>query len=222
MKLKIKKCLLVVLTCALTFALSSSLYGCLVNSDTSSNGNSTNSSIEALPELTLNEEELNLNVGDSYTLIANVTNWEGDIVWTSNAPQIVSVINGVLTANEKGEATVTATLEGKGISDSVKVTVSERYVPTLSLTATALTLNVGETYQIIPTILYGDESVTPDDGFAYESRNSEVASVNEQGLITVISSGEAVITISAEYQGVAVNGEITVMGKNLLLASLTS
>ena len=87
MKLKIKKCLLVVLTCALTFALSSSLYGCLVNSDASSNGNSTNSSIEALPELTLNEEELNLNVGDNYTLIANVTNWEGDIVWTSSAPK---------------------------------------------------------------------------------------------------------------------------------------
>lgn len=62
----------------------------------------------------------------------------------------------------------------------------------LNITETALTVNVGETYQISTNLVTEDEDKT----ITYISDQPETASVDENGLITAHKKGEAVITVS--------------------------
>lgn len=81
--------------------------------------------------VTLSKTEATLTVGSSLTLDATITPGTAatTTVWSSSHPSIVSVDNGVVTAQKKGSATITATVtdtKGNTVSASCKVTVPEK------------------------------------------------------------------------------------------------
>lgn len=74
----------------------------------------------------LDAEELYLRPERSYTLKATVTPVSTEAVkWTSDNPEVVSVIAGILTTKKEGEATITASIDDVTASCRVVVAVPE-------------------------------------------------------------------------------------------------
>ncbi len=74
--------------------------------------------------VTLNKTELTLAVEGEETLVAtvlpdNATNKE--VIWASSNEEIATVVNGKVTALKAGEVTITATVEGKSATCTVRV-----------------------------------------------------------------------------------------------------
>ncbi len=159
---------------------------------------------EALPVLTgiaLSQTEVQMGIGDSVTLTASPVPQNaplGTVSWTSSAPNIVSVQDGVLTAQSAGQATVTAA--SGSVSADCQVTVTAAAQPqSITLSATELSLYAGDTAQLTAQIL--PESAS-DYELTWTSSDEQIASV-ENGMVTAVGGGTAYITASAgEVQAV--------------------
>ena len=128
------------------------------------------------------------------------------LTWTSSDPEIATVDeNGLVTALSVGTATITATT-ADGISADCVVTVEPIPVESVELDATEATLRVNETVQLLATLL--PENAT-DKSLTWASSDPEVATVDENGLVTAISIGTATITVTPAY-GVSATCVVTV------------
>ncbi len=84
---------------------------------------------DKVSSVTLNKNELTLEIGKSFTLLAdvkpvNATN--KNVTWESGAQEVATVdINGVVTAVSEGTAVITVKTEDGGLTDSCIVTVKE-------------------------------------------------------------------------------------------------
>lgn len=77
----------------------------------------------------LDKDELSLEVGDTYTLIATINPTEAkfkEVTWASSDEGIVSVDNGTLTANAVGTATVIVTTQDEKKTAICTVTITEK------------------------------------------------------------------------------------------------
>lgn len=153
--------------------------------------------------LTLDRISAELMVGQQITLQATCTPSNADninVSWSSNNEDIASVNNGVVIAKGLGDAIITAS-SVNGIEATCKITVVPTPVTSLSLNTTSVDLVKDATYQLTC-------SITPEDatnkGLVWTSLNSGVASVNESGLVTAMSTGTTTIIVSS-----ASNSEIT-------------
>ena len=93
---------------------------------------------EANPEvvhvssITLSDKSVSLEVGETKALTAevlpaNATN--KNYIWSTSDASIASVSGGVITANKKGNATITVTTEDGGLTDTCAVTVTKTEEP---------------------------------------------------------------------------------------------
>ncbi len=153
--------------------------------------------------LTLDRISAELMVGQQMTLQATCTPSNADninVSWSSNNEDIASVNNGVVIARGLGDAIITAR-SVNGIEATCKITVVPTPVTSLSLNTTSVDLIKDATYQLVCNI-------TPEDatnkGLVWTSLNSGIASVNESGLVTAMSTGTTTIIVSS-----ASNSEIT-------------
>ena len=153
--------------------------------------------------LTLDRISAELMVGQQMTLQATCTPSNADninVSWSSNNEDIASVNNGVVIAKGLGDAIITAR-SVNGIEATCKITVVPTPVTSLSLNTTSVDLIKDATYQLVCNI-------TPEDatnkGLVWTSLNSGIASVNESGLVTAMSTGTTTIIVSS-----ASNSEIT-------------
>lgn len=100
--------------------------------------------------ISLSPSSLSLGVSDTSTLTVNVTPLNGSksVTWSSSNPSIVSVSNGVVTAQSAGNATITATstLDGN-VKGTASINVTEAHVKSLS----SITISGGT-----PTIKYAE------------------------------------------------------------------
>lgn len=116
------------------------------------------------------------------------------LVWKSADESVATVDeNGRVTAVGAGATDITVALEDGNITSTCIVTVS---VPAEGVTAPEiieLTLNGENTAQL-------DAKAMPEDAtdvaICYESSNPEVATVDENGVVTAVANGEADITIT--------------------------
>lgn len=149
-------------------------------------------------DITLNETEKDLIVNQTYKLIATITPdvaTNQTVSWSSSNPSIATVDSeGLVTAIAVGTATITATTtDGTNLSASCDVTVSIIPVTSVQLNKTSLTLDIGDvdTYQLTAT-------VTPSNAtyktLAWTSSNPAVATVSDNGLVSLVAPGTATIT----------------------------
>ncbi|MBR0235073.1 MAG: Ig domain-containing protein [Clostridia bacterium] len=75
--------------------------------------------------LTLNKDNLSLNVGASETLVATVTPEGTEIGWASSDTSVATVSNGTVTAVAAGNATITVTAGGATVTCAVTVTEAQ-------------------------------------------------------------------------------------------------
>ena len=155
-----------------------------------------NDSVE-VSGISLDQQTLDLTVGDKQQLTATVTPENADdktVVWLSNNTEVVTVDKGMVEAVAAGEAIVTAAAGGKTATCTVTVKSATVEVSDVSLDQETLNLTVGETQQLTAT-------VTPEDAddktVTWTSDNNDVVTVNDEGVVTAVAAGEAVVTAAA-------------------------
>lgn len=156
--------------------------------------------IVEVTEITLSETEKVLTEGETFTLTATVNPADATnpaIEWSSSDVAVATVDeNGVVTAVAEGEATITAT----SVADpakfaSCKVVVKKPFVAVdgITLSETTAKLEIGSTITLTATVS-PDNATEP--AVTWSSDNTAVATV-EDGVVTAVSVGEAVITAKA-------------------------
>ena len=149
----------------------------------------------AVSYIILNKEDLELNKGQTETLVAVVKPDDATdmtVSWSSSNTAVATVdSNGKVTAVTGGDATIFAKAGEKQAACKVTVTVP---VSAVSLNKETLTLVEGESETLVATI---EPQNATDKSCKWSSSNKEVAMVNNEGKVTAIKAGEAIITVEA-------------------------
>lgn len=167
----------------------------------------------------LNKTSLNLTEGESETLTATVkpdNATDKNVTWSSSDTTIASVENGTVTAHKEGTATITAKAGDKSATCIVSVSKSDIPVESIFLNLTSLTIEEGQTAQLIASIT---PSNATDKTITWSSDNESVATVNQDGWVTAIRTGIA--TISACAGGKTASCKVTVTDKVIPVTSIT-
>lgn len=147
---------------------------------------------------------LNLATGETQYLSASVDNnyYKGIYNWYSSNPDVVYASGysdvGGITGKKPGNAIVTVELEN-GNKATCSVTVNNVDVNSASISPTSTTLKVGEKTTLSLTVIPSNATVTSK---SWKSKNTSIATVDENGTVTAVSSGSTEIYC-------VVNGKIT-------------
>ncbi|MDE5829784.1 MAG: leucine-rich repeat protein [Duncaniella sp.] len=165
--------------------------------------------------ITLNYHEMTIEAGG--TLQLEVTFEPTDatdktITWTTSDESVATVdADGLVTTLKPGNAIITATA-GNGEEDECEITVVP--VPTVEITAISLnhteaTIYPEDTLQLV--VSYDPENAT-DKTITWSSSNTEVATVDENGLVTAHTDGSTVI-MAITVNGINAECAVTVSKK---------
>jgi len=123
------------------------------------------------------------------------------VTYTSSKPEVAEIdpSTGVLTPKAPGGVTyVTASVGGK-TSNRCKVTVTSKAIKSLSIStpggAPVVLKEVGETAQLTANV---SPTYAADRRVKWESGNTNVATVTEDGVVTAVAGGIAKITVKSE------------------------
>ena len=157
--------------------------------------------VEETPEIAIytDQSELNLTKGEEQqlTVIYKPEHLKDDYptVWTSSDETVATAENGLVKALGGGTAVITVTCGELTASITVNVSVK---LESIYLEETEASLSIEDTYQISVTPVPADATNLK---MTYVSSDETVASVDENGLLTGIGQGTAVITITAADGG---------------------
>lgn len=151
--------------------------------------------VGAAESVAINEESLELTAGERAALDAIVAPdyaYNRDVVWTSSDTAVASVSDtGIVTAAGTGEAVITASSADGTLSDTCTVTVAEpRAITGLTLDKSEITLP-----ELNSVCVINADGASASD-IVWTSSDDSVAEVNN-GAVTAVGEGEAVITASA-------------------------
>lgn len=143
-------------------------------------------------KLSISMENLELVLGESFTLTAEGNN----VQWESKNPSVAEVKNGIVTAKGLGNTEIVAVAGGSSAVCSV-IVVEDK----ITLSKDSVVLGVGGTILLTADVRSG-KTVT------WSSNLSKVATVDENGLVTAHSVGEA--KIRADITGYRASCTVTV------------
>ena len=163
--------------------------------------------------VSLDKTEIVLVEGSSEKLTAtvepaNATN--KGVTWSSDHEAIATVDqNGAVTARRGGQATITVTTaDGSKTATCtvrVKIQIGEP-VQSVGLNKTELALEVGKTGTLEAKV---EPSDATNKNVTWSSSNPEVATV-DNGVVTAVSAGEAIITVTTEDGAKTATCKVTV------------
>lgn len=180
------------------------------------NGNNVTVTFGAKPTfatgISLNKTSTSIQRGSTETLTATVTPnnaTDRTVTWTSSNPSVATVnSSGVVTAVNVGNATITATTnDGTNLSASCTVTVYWFAVTGITVTPASATIFVGNTTTLTANVTPANAS---NQSVTWSSSNTNVATVNANGVVTGVSEGVATITATTADGGYTATATITV------------
>ena len=155
-------------------------------------------------EVKLDKTSLSLEVGGEETLTAtaapdNATN--KNVTWSSDNEGVATVdATGKVTAIGAGTATITVTTADGGKTATCVVTVTAATVPVTGVTLSQTQASLY--YNRTPNTLTLTATVAPDNAtnraVTWASSNSTVATVDQNGVVTAVAPGIAVITATTQ------------------------
>ena len=174
-------------------------------------------SISGIPVtgVSLDKTTLSFNaIGQSKTLTATVEPADAtnkNVSWSSSNPSVAAVDNGIVTAVGEGTAVITVTTEDGGKTATCTVTVTiDTSVPVqgVSLDNTSLYMTkMGQSAQLTATV---EPANATNKNVTWSSSNTAVATV-ENGIVTAVGNGTAVITVTTEDGGKTATCSVTVL-----------
>ncbi|MDE5836939.1 MAG: Ig-like domain-containing protein, partial [Paramuribaculum sp.] len=162
--------------------------------------------------ISLDRSEAELIQGESVRLTATVSPDNTDnktVIWSSSDEAVATVdATGLVSALLPGKATVTATTSN-GLTASCTVTVIPPVIEAdgITLNITQTEIYTDETLQLMATVSPDD---TTDKTVTWSSSNGEIATVDENGLVSPISEGKTTITATTA-NGLTASCEVTVL-----------
>lgn len=163
-----------------------------------------------LVEILLDQKETVLAVGDSLKLTAAPNPQETthfDVTWSSSDPAIATISeDGTVTGAAPGTVEVTAS--SGDITAKCTITVGY-HAEIVKLDRETISLAIGQTYKLTPSI-YPSEDII--DVTEYESSNSKVATVAQDGTVTAVAAGT--VTITFRCGEISVKCKVTVTPSN--------
>lgn len=151
--------------------------------------------------ITLDKSDATINVGESFTLNANVLPDNADnkiIVWNSDDADIASVNNeGEVTGMKAGTTKIIAMTQANDLKAECLITVLQP-VTGITLDRNDISfVEIGESVQLTANVLPEDAS---NKNVVWTSSDANVATVNN-GVVVCMGYGSAVITASTEDGG---------------------
>lgn len=149
--------------------------------------------------VTLNTNVAYILTAETYQLVATVEPSDacGDksVTWSTSDSSIATVSNnGLVTAVATGSATVTVTTTVGPHTATCAVEVSEPVSVTgVTLDKNMLEINTRETSQLAATVLPNDAT---DKSVTWSSSDSNIATVDSNGVVSGVASGSAIITVT--------------------------
>ncbi|KOY22551.1 hypothetical protein ACX06_17245 [Vibrio parahaemolyticus] len=136
----------------------------------------------------------------------DVTN-EAALSWTSSNTDIATIdANGIATGLAVGEVTITATgiIGGSELSDTATLTVTNAEVVNLLVTPEVDTTVVGLTKPFKATAILSTgatQDVTNEAALSWTSSNTDIATIDANGIATGLAVGEVTITATGTIGG---------------------
>ncbi|MDE6510826.1 MAG: Ig-like domain-containing protein, partial [Muribaculaceae bacterium] len=153
-----------------------------------------------IENISISPEARSVYVNETFTLKAkifpdDVTNKE--LVWRIDNPEVASFINGSrIKLLKVGTATISAeATDGSGVSASCKVTVLPILVESIQLTPESWNGVEEDSFSIVATV-YPPKATNTN--VVWSSSDEAIASVDNQGNVSVLKEGSCVITATAE------------------------
>lgn len=122
------------------------------------------------------------------------------VSWSSSNPEVATIDqNGYITPISVGKTTVTVTTEDGGFTATSEINVIE-VVPTTGVTLLQDTLEIskGEQETLVANVLPDDST---DKRVTWGSSDVSVASVDQKGKVTGLTTGTSTITVTTEVGG---------------------
>ena len=173
-------------------------------------------------KIILNTSKLTLTVGDVKQISSKVAPenaTERELVWSSSNKSVATVDkNGVVIGLKKGTTTITVkTKDGKMVAKCV-VTVKSIDVQEIKLNPKEMSLKVGTSSKIIPTINPIDAT---DKELVWSSSDKSVATVDKNGVVTGLKQGTAIITAKTKDGKVKATCKVNVTKDTIDVTNIT-
>lgn len=173
------------------------------------------------PDISLNKENLVLEIGTGERLIASFNPPETPNTghtWSSSAANIASVDEtGMVMAVSIGEAVITATALDGGKKASCKVTVTSKiiHVTNISLNIQESSIAVGEQLQLE---VYINPENASDKTVSWNSSDNTIAQVDKNGLVTALAPGEVNIIATSNDGNKQASCKLTIDNKGIKIS----
>lgn len=143
----------------------------------------------------IDNQEINLNVGDTYTLEFTIENLENyELAYTYNNT-IIKIENNIITALSAGKCEVMASIKNQPNIEPIKLNVKVDIVkPEKIICETEVKIYINETYKLNIELL----PLNADTTLQFISYDKNVAVCDENGVITGISEGEVEILVKSK------------------------
>lgn len=151
-------------------------------------------------KITLNPTIMQLSVGETDVIDAEVSGGNGTIVWESSNTAVATVVSGVVTAKAEGEATITATIGNASATCSVFV-VEGSHTGSFVINKSSFTIEVKKTQQL---------SVVPETKVTWSSADEKIATVDQTGIVTGVNDGKTQIIATDAKGGKATSTVIVI------------
>ena len=177
--------------------------------------------------VSLNKDELSLNVNNEETLTATVLPEDAtdqSVTWTSSNDAVATVDqNGKVTAVAQGTATITVKTNDGGFEDSCAVTVSDVISYSLAIDPATAEINALQSMEfsvILTTVKNGVTTESPVDATL---STTELGGIEIDGnIVTGLESGTYTITAAYTPEGsTEITAEATITVKDVFEYSLT-
>ncbi len=153
-----------------------------------------------------------LRIGERLRVFATVLpedTTDKSFIWSSADESIATIDEyGVITAVSGGDVQITATSCDEG---AVKGIINLRVVEDITgitLDKTSVKLDVGDSLELVATVL---PASAYDRSVVFESDNTSVAQVDENGTVTAVATGSAIITATTADGRFTATAEISVV-----------
>lgn len=170
--------------------------------------------------VSISKSSLTLYTGQTETLSAQVKPDDATdtrLTWSSSDKTVATVANGLVTALKAGSTQIRVTSFEGGFQDVCNLTVKQ-HATGLDLSASTLTIYLGQTVTMTATVLPSDAS---DKSVTWTSSNSDIVSVTQNGSVTANAMGEAEITATSNDGGFSKSCKVTVIEPLVPATSLT-
>lgn len=156
----------------------------------------------AVASVSLSQASVTVRVGASVALSATARDGGGaqvggrTVAWTSSNEAVARVsAQGIVTGVGPGNATITATVDGRSAQAQVVVTPM---IVSVRVTAPVSSIEPGQTAQLTAVALDPAGAAVPNTAFTWTSSNQAVATVSATGVVTAVAPGAVTITAVAD------------------------